>query len=92
MALLAGNAVVLKVARETPMVGDLLRECFEAGGLPKDIFSYINVPGPVIGDALVDAGVDKIFFTGSVGVGKYLMQQAAKKLIPVVLELGGNDP
>jgi succinate-semialdehyde dehydrogenase/glutarate-semialdehyde dehydrogenase len=92
MALLAGNAVILKVARETPMVGDLLKECFEAGGLPENIFSYINVPGPVIGDALVEAGVDKIFFTGSVGVGKYLMQQAAKKLIPVVLELGGNDP
>jgi len=41
---------------------------------------------------LLEAGVDKIFFTGSVAVGKYLMRKAADTLTPLVLELGGNDP
>jgi succinate-semialdehyde dehydrogenase/glutarate-semialdehyde dehydrogenase len=92
MALLAGNTVLLKVARETPMVGELLKECFEAAGFPENVFNYVSAPGSITGDAFIDAGVNKIFFTGSVETGKYLMKQASKKLIPLVLELGGNDP
>ena len=92
MALLAGNTVILKTARETEDVGLALKNCFEAAGLPEHVFNYVNAAGVVAGDAFIDAGVDKIFFTGSVSVGKYLMKQASKKLIPLVLELGGNDP
>jgi acyl-CoA reductase-like NAD-dependent aldehyde dehydrogenase len=44
------------------------------------------------GAALVEAGVDKIMFTGSVATGKRVAEAAAKQLIPVVLELGGKDP
>lgn len=50
------------------------------------------MPGSKAGDAFIDAGVDKLFFTGSVPVGKYLMKKASERLTPVVLELGGNDP
>lgn len=92
MALLAGNAVVLKTASETQMVGRKLEECFRAADLPEKVFNYVNLPGKIAGDTLLEAGVDKIFFTGSVAVGKYLMKKASDTLTPLVLELGGNDP
>lgn len=91
MGLLAGNCVILKTASETQMVGSALKELFESIGLPPHVFNYINMPGKVAGDAFLEAGVDKLFFTGSVSVGKYLMAKAAKSLTPVSLELGGND-
>ncbi|MFY9398465.1 MAG: aldehyde dehydrogenase family protein [Desulfomonilia bacterium] len=92
MALLAGNTVILKTASETQAVGHILKECFESAGLPPHVFTYINMPGSKAGDAFIDAGIDKLFFTGSVSVGKYLMKKASERLTPVVLELGGNDP
>jgi acyl-CoA reductase-like NAD-dependent aldehyde dehydrogenase len=92
MGLLAGNAVVLKMASQTQLVGRALERCFRAAELPDGLFSYINVPGQVAGDAMLEAGVDKLFFTGSVAVGKRLMAKAAETLTPVCLELGGNDP
>jgi succinate-semialdehyde dehydrogenase/glutarate-semialdehyde dehydrogenase len=49
MALLAGNAVVLKTASETQLVGRKLEECFLAGRLPKGIFTYVNIPGHLAG-------------------------------------------
>lgn len=91
MALLAGNAVVLKTASETQLVGRKLEECFLAGRLPKGIFTYVNIPGQLAGSAFLKNGIDKLFFTGSVTVGKQLMSEAAETLTPLVLELGGND-
>lgn len=92
MALLAGNAVILKAAAETQVVGHALKKCIEAGDLPEHIFNYLNMPGSMAGDAFLDEGVNKLFFTGSVPVGKYLMKKASETLTPVSLELGGNDP
>jgi succinate-semialdehyde dehydrogenase/glutarate-semialdehyde dehydrogenase len=92
MALLAGNAVVLKVASQTQLVGRALAECMDAAQLPQGIFTHLNLPGHVAGPALVNAGIDKLFFTGSTAVGKGLMSLAAERLLPVNLELGGNDP
>jgi acyl-CoA reductase-like NAD-dependent aldehyde dehydrogenase len=92
MALVAGNAVVLKVATQTQQVGLALARIFEEAGLPAGVFHYVNVPGRVAGRALLDAGINKLFFTGSVKVGKQLMAQAAETLTPLSLELGGNDP
>lgn len=91
MALLAGNAVILKTATETQMVGRMLEKCFLAAKLPEDIFTYVNLPGRVAGSAFLQGGIDKLFFTGSVAVGKQLMSEAGEILTPVVLELGGND-
>lgn len=92
MALLAGNAVILKVATETQLVGRALERCLNSVDLPQGLFTHINLPGRVAGAAFLEAGVDKLFFTGSVAVGKTLMAQAAQSLTPIVLELGGNDP
>ena len=92
MGLLAGNSIVLKMATETQLVGKKLKEIFESVGLPENVFNYINMPGKEAGDGLLENGIDKLFFTGSVPVGKYLMEKAARTLTPVVLELGGNDP
>jgi acyl-CoA reductase-like NAD-dependent aldehyde dehydrogenase len=92
MALLAGNAVILKTASETQMVGRALAAAVETAGLPKGLFAFINLPGRIAGDAILEAGVDKLFFTGSVPVGKALMAKAAQTLTPLSLELGGNDP
>lgn len=91
MGLLAGNAVLLKTATETQAVGQILRECILSSGIPNGLFHYLNIPGRVAGPAFLEAGVDKLFFTGSVPVGKQLMAEAAKTLTPVNLELGGND-
>ncbi len=91
MGLLAGNAVIVKTASETQMVGRRLEEAFVAAGLPHGVFSYVNLPGRVAGEAFLRGGVDKLFFTGSVPVGKKLMALAAESLTPVSLELGGND-
>ncbi len=91
MALLAGNAVVLKTASETQWVGRTLEKCFLAAELPAGTFHYVNIPGRIAGSAFLENSIDKIFFTGSVAVGKQLMAEAGKTLTPVVLELGGND-
>ena len=91
MALIAGNGVILKTATETQMVGKALKDAVNSADLPKGLFQFINMPGRVAGEAFLKSGIDKLFFTGSVPVGKLLMKQAADTLTPVSLELGGND-
>ncbi len=91
MALIAGNGVILKTATETQIVGQALRDAINSADLPKGLFQFINLPGRVAGEGFLKAGIDKLFFTGSVPVGKLLMKQAAETLTPVSLELGGND-
>jgi succinate-semialdehyde dehydrogenase/glutarate-semialdehyde dehydrogenase len=91
MALLAGNAVILKVASDTPGVGRALAGLFAAACLPPGIFSYVELPGKEAGKAFINGGVDKLFFTGSSATGKELMALAAPRLLPLVLELGGAD-
>lgn len=91
MGLLAGNAVVLKVSKETQAVGKKLEECFFSAHLPENLFQHVNISGHLAGSAFLKNGVDKLFFTGSVSVGKTLMREASETLTPLVLELGGND-
>jgi succinate-semialdehyde dehydrogenase/glutarate-semialdehyde dehydrogenase len=91
-ALLAGNGVLLKVATQVQPVGEAISEVVKAAGFPSGLFSLVHLPGAAAGDALLASGIDKLFFTGSTAIGKELMAKAAKKLVPVVLELGGNDP
>ena len=91
MALMAGNAVVLKPSELTPLtalkIGDVVREA----RFPEGLVEIVTGDGST-GAALVEAGVDKIMFTGSVATGKRVAEAAARHLIPVVLELGGKDP
>ncbi len=91
MALMAGNAVVLKPSEFTPIVADAIRRLMAAAGFPEGVFTVVQGDGST-GAALVDSMVDKIFFTGSVRTGKRIAETAAKRLLPVVLELGGKDP
>ncbi len=91
MGLMAGNAVILKTASQTQLVGRAIENCFRGAGVPKGVFTFINLPGAVAGGGFLDCGVDKLFFTGSVPIGKKLMAKAAETLTPVSLELGGND-
>lgn len=91
MALMAGNAVVLKPSELTPLIALKIGEIFTRAGLPGGLLEILTGDGST-GAALVDARVDKIMFTGSVATGKRVAEAAAKYLTPVVLELGGKDP
>jgi succinate-semialdehyde dehydrogenase/glutarate-semialdehyde dehydrogenase len=91
MALMAGNAVILKPSELTPLVGLKIADVFKRAGLTDGLLQVVTGDGAT-GAALVEAGVDKIMFTGSVATGKRVAQAAAKTLTPVVLELGGKDP
>lgn len=92
MGLMAGNAVLLKVAAATPLVGRAIEDILKAGDLPDGLFHHIVGSGAAVSTAFFAHGVDKIFFTGSVPAGKQLMAQAAETLTPLSLELGGKDP
>lgn len=91
MALMAGNAVVLKPSEWTPLVGEKIGDIFAKAGLPNGVLQIVTGDGKT-GAALVDSGVDRIMFTGSVATGKRIAEAAAKTLTPVVLELGGKGP
>jgi succinate-semialdehyde dehydrogenase/glutarate-semialdehyde dehydrogenase len=90
-ALVAGNAVLLKPSEVTPRSGQLVGELFEAAGLPADVLTVLVGDGET-GAALVEAGVDKISFTGSVATGRTVAVACAQQLLPCTLELGGKDP
>jgi len=85
-----GNAVVLKPSPITPMTSLLVERLWREEGLPKDVFQVV-VGGAETGEALV-SGVDMVFFTGSQATGRLVAQAAGARLIPCVLELGGNSP
>src|SRR2546428_5955398 len=91
MALMAGNAVVLKPSELTPLTGLKIQEVMTRAGLPEGVLQVVTGDGST-GAALVAAGANKIMFTGSVATGKRVAESAAKYLTPVVLELGGKDP
>jgi succinate-semialdehyde dehydrogenase/glutarate-semialdehyde dehydrogenase len=90
-ALMAGNAVLVKPSEVTPFSGALLGQLFEGAGLPDGLLTILTGDGET-GAALVEAGVDKISFTGSVTTGRKVGEACARQLIPCTLELGGKDP
>ncbi|PFF88514.1 aldehyde dehydrogenase [Bacillus cereus] len=89
-AIAAGNCAVLKPSENTPnitsVVNEIISEIFDK--------SYIRVieGKKETTSLLINAPFDYIFFTGSVQVGKIVMEAAAKNLVPVTLELGGKSP
>ena len=91
IALMAGNGVVLKPASLTPLIGDRIRQTFEKAGMPEGLVRTVHGGGR-IGDALVKSTAGKIFFTGSVDVGRKVGVECAKRMKGSVLELGGKDP
>jgi acyl-CoA reductase-like NAD-dependent aldehyde dehydrogenase len=90
-ALAAGNAVVLKPARTTPLTALALARCFTDAGLPEGVLSVITGSGRSLGDALVtDPRVRKVSFTGSTATGEHITQVAGIKKLS--LELGSSCP
>jgi len=90
-ALMAGNTVVLKPSEITPFVGLALAQLFADAGLPEDAFQVVTGDGAT-GAALLEAGCDKIAFTGSVRTGRRIAEVCGRALVPCTLELGGKDP
>ncbi|MDX5475868.1 MAG: aldehyde dehydrogenase [Bacillaceae bacterium] len=89
-AMATGNCVILKPSESTPNVSALINKMISKTFDER----YIRV---IEGErettsTLINAPFDKIFFTGSVPVGKIVMEAAAKNLVPVTLELGGKSP
>ena len=93
-ALAAGCAVVSKPASETPLSAIALARLAEMAGLPIGLFNLIvSTDAAAIGQEFCSNDiVKKLSFTGSTGVGKILMRQAADQIKRLGLELGGNAP
>jgi succinate-semialdehyde dehydrogenase/glutarate-semialdehyde dehydrogenase len=91
IALMAGNGVVLKPASLTPLLGERIRETFEKAGLPEGLVRVVH-GGGAVGGALAESSAGKIFFTGSVEVGRRVGEACARQIKGSVLELGGKDP
>ena len=89
-ALVTGNTVVLKPSELTPLCALELAALLGEAGLPPDVFQVVIGDGST-GAALVESGIDKLIFTGSVRTGRRIAQSAGARLLPVVLELGGKD-
>jgi len=92
MGLMAGNSIILKTADVTSQVGVQIEKIVAAGGLPENLFQMVYARGSAVSSGMLENGVNKIFFTGSVPAGKMIMAAAAQTLTPLSLELGGNDP
>ena len=89
LALMAGNGVVLKPASLTPLIGERIVRAFERAGVPEGLVRVVHGPGA--GAALVESSVGKVFFTGSVDVGRGVGEACARQMKGSVLELGGKD-
>ncbi len=89
-ALMAGNSVILKPSEVTPLTSMLLAEGLRECGLPENVLQVATGRGET-GRALIDH-VDMVMFTGSTKTGRKVAAEAASKLIPASLELGGKDP
>ncbi len=91
IALMCGNGVVLKPASLTPLIGQRIQSVFERAGVPEGLVRTVHGGGRV-GQALVESSAAKIFFTGSVEVGRGVGVACAERMKGSVLELGGKDP
>jgi acyl-CoA reductase-like NAD-dependent aldehyde dehydrogenase len=90
--LAAGNSAVLKPSELTAMAPRRLVEILHACGLPEGVLGCVNGPGHQAGAALAAAGrVDMISFTGGALGGVAVAEQAARRHVPCVLELGGKS-
>lgn len=88
--LVAGNTVVFKHSEETPLCGKIIEEVLTSV-LPAGVFSEVYGDGAV-GAQLLQEDIDIVCFTGSSATGVRIKQQAASRLLPTRLELGGSAP
>lgn len=92
-ALAAGCTMVLKPASQTPFSALALAELAQRAGIPDGVFNVVTGSASEVGNELTgNPLVRKLSFTGSTEIGRQLMQQCAKDIKKVSLELGGNAP
>jgi succinate-semialdehyde dehydrogenase/glutarate-semialdehyde dehydrogenase len=93
-ALAAGCTVVLKPASETPLTAFAIAKLMVEAGLPAGVLNIVpsSSAGDIVGAWMEDARVRKISFTGSTGIGRLLLKQAADRVVNSSMELGGNAP
>jgi acyl-CoA reductase-like NAD-dependent aldehyde dehydrogenase len=91
-ALVAGNAVVLKPASDTPLLAAKFVEVMEEAGVPPGVVNLVSGPGGKVGDAIVShPGVNVVSFTGSTETGRHVSVLGAQQLKKVHLEMGGKN-
>jgi acyl-CoA reductase-like NAD-dependent aldehyde dehydrogenase len=91
-ALMAGNAVLLKHASQTLLVGERFQQAFDAAGLPAGLFRNLVMTHDQTSALLRSRLVNQVNFTGSVEGGKQIERAAAGSFTGIGLELGGKDP
>ncbi|GIL02730.1 MAG: aldehyde dehydrogenase [Alphaproteobacteria bacterium] len=91
-ALIAGNAVILKHAAQTLLVGERIVRAFTQAGVPGDVFANVFLDHATTERLIGQGAFDFINFTGSVGGGRSIERAAAGTFTGLGLELGGKDP
>ncbi|MFT6657381.1 aldehyde dehydrogenase family protein [Maritalea sp.] len=91
-ALIAGNAVLLKHASQTLLVGERMAEAFHAAGIPADVFQNVFLDHDTTSSLIASGAFGFVNFTGSVGGGQAMERAAAGTFTGVGTELGGKDP
>ena len=91
-ALIAGNAVLLKHASQTPLVGERMAQAFHSAGIPEDVFQNVFLDHKTTSDLIAARTFGFVNFTGSVGGGRAIETAAAGTFTGIGLELGGKDP
>lgn len=89
-ALAAGNTVILKPSSSAPKTASVIEKMIQQTFSPEYVTTVLG--SAVLAEQLLHQKVDHIFFTGSIPIGKKVMQIAAENLVPVTLELGGKSP
>jgi acyl-CoA reductase-like NAD-dependent aldehyde dehydrogenase len=90
--LIAGNAVLLKQAAQTLLVGERFQKALDSIGLPAGLFTHIVLEHNQTEEIISGGHVDHVAFTGSVEAGRAMERAAAGTFTTLGLELGGKDP
>ena len=91
-ALIAGNAVVLKHATQTLLVGERMATAFGEAGVPEDVFVNVFLDHETTSALIAERAFGHVNFTGSVAGGQAIERAAAGTFTSLGLELGGKDP
>jgi len=91
-ALIAGNAVAIKHASQTVLVGERMVRAFVEAGVPEDVFINLFLDHGTTSSLIGARSFDFVNFTGSVGGGQAIERAAAGTFAGIGLELGGKDP
>jgi acyl-CoA reductase-like NAD-dependent aldehyde dehydrogenase len=91
-AIMAGNAVILKHAQQTPLCAERYAEAFAYAGLPEGVFRFLHLSHQQVATLIADARTSYVAFTGSVEGGHAVQKSINERFIVGGLELGGKDP